>query len=192
MNKFPDNSLILVTIMPNKKDFEIARLLGWYRIPLRMAPKIIDVDFLAFYQTDNFGVDHRWMIEYFATVHGHELTTRSALLRDEKSHPKANEEYYKIQIGTLQRLDSPLHADKWKRITFIYTLGSLFNQAGIINDLVVRSDEREVLWKNLRERNQTGYNHNNSSLKEQIPDKKLLMLITDLSKTQSDLDFSDI
>ena len=34
---------------------EIARLLGWYRIPLRTAPKVVAVDYLAFYQPSAFG-----------------------------------------------------------------------------------------------------------------------------------------
>ena len=47
---------------------------------------------------------------------------------------------------------TPIRAEKWKRITFFYTLGHLFNQAENINELVVKTDEREILWKNLRER----------------------------------------
>ena len=35
------SDLILVTYMPSPRDMEIARLLGWYRIPLRTAPKVI-------------------------------------------------------------------------------------------------------------------------------------------------------
>ena len=158
MSQFLDNELILVAVMPEVKDFEIARLLGWYRIPLKMAPKIIDVDYLAFYQTGSFGNTHRWMIEYFAQVEGHELTTRAELIRDETDHPKAKEEYYKIQIGPVQKLDPPIPAGNWKRITFLYTLGSMFNRAKVINDLVVKTEERELLWKCLRERKQA-YSH---------------------------------
>ena len=59
----PDESLILVGIMPHPRDLEVARLLGWYRIPMRSAPKVVNVDYLAFYQTGAFGKDHRWQIE---------------------------------------------------------------------------------------------------------------------------------
>ena len=147
-----DSALMLVGVLPAKKDFEIARLLGWYRIPLRMAPKVVDVDYIAFYQTAAFGDTSRWQINWFAAVKGYELTTRKELIRDEPDHPRANEEYYKIQIGSLQHRSEPITADKWKRITFLYTTGQLFNQASIINDLVVRSDERQILWRNLRDR----------------------------------------
>lgn len=149
-----DNSLLLVGVVPNPKDMEIARVLGWYRIPLKMAPKIVDVDYLAFYQTGAFGKEHRWQISSFAEVKGHELTTRAELLRDEPDHPRAHEEYYKLQLGPIQKRDKPIYAKTWKRITFLYTTGELFNQAEIVNDLVVNSDERALLWKSLRERAQ--------------------------------------
>ena len=148
----PATALILIGVMPEQKDLEIARLLGWYRVPLRFAPKVINVDYLAFYQTGAFGEEHRWRIESFAEVKGQELTTRRELFRDEPYHPRANEEYYKIQLGPLQQLPRPILAGSWKRVTFLYTIGELFSEAETINDLVVKSDERKVLWQSLRER----------------------------------------
>jgi hypothetical protein len=52
-------SLVLVCLLPAPRDLEIARLLGWYRIPLRSAPKVIAVDYLAFYQPASFGAARR-------------------------------------------------------------------------------------------------------------------------------------
>ena len=148
----PAEALILVAVLPAQRDMEIARLLGWYRIPLRYAPKVVAVDYLAFYQTGAFGSQERWQIARYAAVKGNELTTRRDLFREESDHPRAAEEYYKIQIGPLQLLERPLPAKRWKRITFLYTTGALFQTAETINDLVVRSDERELLWRSLRER----------------------------------------
>src|SRR5512139_3205807 len=110
------SSLILVCLLPTPRDLEIARLLGWYRIPLRTAPKVVAVDYLAFYQLAAFG-EHGGRIELIAPVHGHELTTRGELLKDEADHPHAREEYYKIQIGALEKLERPIVSEKWKRIT---------------------------------------------------------------------------
>jgi hypothetical protein len=160
MEILPENSLILVAVIPAVKDLEIARLLGWYRIPLRLAPKIIDVDYLAFFQTGNFGLDHRWRIETIADVRGHELVKRRDLLRDQPDHPRANEEYYKLQLGPLKNLSDPIVAGKWKRITFFYSLGSLMNRARIVNDLVVQTDERAILWQTLRDRSKSNYKIN--------------------------------
>jgi hypothetical protein len=144
-------SLILVGLLPSPRDLEIARLLGWYRIPLRTAPKVVAVDYLAFYQPSAFG-ERGGKIEFVAEVRGHELTTRGELLKDEADHPRAREEYYKIQIGGLEKLKEPVVADKWKRITFLYTTGEYLLNAKTLNDLVVDGDERLVLWRSLRER----------------------------------------
>lgn len=144
-------SLVLVCLLPTPRDLEIARLLGWYRIPLRTAPKVVAVDYLAFYQPSAFG-DHGGQVEYVAQVRGHELTTRGELLKDEANHPRAKEEYYKIQIGGLEKLKEPVKSDKWKRITFLYTIGENLLHAKTLNDLVVDGNERQLLWKSLRER----------------------------------------
>ena len=145
-------ALILVVVVTNPRDLEIARVLGWYRIPLKSAPKVVAVDYLAFYQTAGFGEQERWRINFIAPVRGHELTTRAELIRDEPDHPRAGEEYYKIQLGPLQALSHPVQADQWRRITFLYTTGELLHQAQIVKDLVVRDEERALLWQSLRER----------------------------------------
>ena len=149
-------SLVLVAVVNNPRDLEIARLLGWYRIPLRTAPKVVAVDFLAFYQTGAFG-DEKWRIEHIAPVRGHELTTRGELLQTEPDHPRAKEEYYKIQLGPLERLTQPILAETWRRITFLYTTGEYLLGASSVNDLVVKSDERQLLWQALRERASQSY-----------------------------------
>jgi len=143
--------LILVCLLPSPRDLEIARLLGWYRIPLRTAPKGVAVDYLAFYQPSAFG-ERGGQIEFVAPVRGHELTTRGELLKDEADHPRAKEEYYKLQIGGLEKLKETIVAEKWKRITFLYTTGEYLLKAKTLNDLVVDGDERQVLWRSLRER----------------------------------------
>ncbi len=150
------SSLILVAVMNTPRDLEIARLLGWYRIPLRSAPKVIAVDYLAFYQTRAFG-DQGSCIQYAAAVQGHELTTRVELLRDETDHPHANQEYFKIQLGPLEALSKPIRAEKWRRITFFYTTGEYLLNAETINDLIIQADERQMLWQALRERASQGY-----------------------------------
>jgi hypothetical protein len=150
-------ALLLVVVMNDPRDFDIARLLGWYRIPLRSAPKVVAVDYLAFYQTAAFGED-KWQIRNIAPVRGVELARRAELIQDEPDHPRANQEYYKIQIGSLIPINPPIRTGDWKRITFLYTTGEYFNHAAILNDLVVTSDERRLLWQSLRERSaQTAY-----------------------------------
>src|SRR5512145_1969542 len=129
-------SLVLVCFLPAPRDLEIARLLGWYRIPFKSAPKVVAVDYLAFYQPSSFG-EQGGQIQYVAEVRGHELTTRAELLRDEPDHPRAREEYFKIQLGALERLKNPVKAEKWRRITFFYTTGEYLLRAKTLNELVV-------------------------------------------------------
>jgi hypothetical protein len=143
--------LVLVAILKDKRDLEIARVLGWYRIPLNTAPKTVAVDSLAFYQTAKFG-EEKWAINYTAPVRGHELVTRAELLRTQPDHPRANEMYYKVQIGPLERLPRPVPSRAWRRITFLYTTGEKLLAAAELNDLIVQSEERERLWKALYER----------------------------------------
>ena len=176
----PGEALVLVAILPAQRDLEIARLLGWYRIPLRRAPKVINVDVVAFYQTSDFGAEHRWRIEHFAEVRGHELTTRRDLFRDEPDHPRANDEYYKLALGPLQTLPQPVPASRWRRITFLYTTGDLFPPAKTIDDLVVRSEERQVLWRSLRERALQGGEYRPDELPEIALDPLLLAFLGEL------------
>ena len=169
-------SLILVCLLPAPRDLEIARLLGWYRIPLRSAPKVVAVDYLAFYQPSTFA-DRGGQIEFVAQVKGHELTTRGELLKDEADHPRAKEEYYKIQLGALEKLDQLIKSDKWKRLTFLYTTGEYLLNAKLLNDLVVHAEEREVLWKSLRERAENSQLYMTELPEADIPPEVLIALL---------------
>jgi len=175
-----EGDLVLVGVTPQPRDLEIARLLGWYRIPLRFAPKIVSVDWVAFYQTAAFGKEHQWRIEFVAPLKGVELVRRRDLLRDEVGHPRAEEEYYKLQIGGVQALAQPIPAGRWKRITFLYTTGELMMRAKTINDLVVRSEERVVLWRSLREKALKGNLYQPEELPEFDLDEQTLALLGDL------------
>lgn len=169
-------SLILVAVINNPRDLEIARLLGWYRIPLRTAPKVVAVDYLAFYQTGAFGED-KWRIQTVAPVRGHELTTRAELLREEPDHPRAGEEYYKIQLGPLDKLPKPILASTWRRITFLYTTGEYLCAANTVNDLVVHTEERQLLWRALHERANQAQSYGVAELPEGMLDPSVLALL---------------
>lgn len=181
MNSFsanlpPQSALILVAVINHPRDLEIARLLGWYRIPLRSAPKVIAVDYLAFYQTSAFG-DQKWRIQYLAPVAGYELTTRAELLRDEIDHPSASLEYYKIQLGGLFSLPQPILAKSWRRITFFYTTGEYLRSAETVNDLIVEREERQFLWQSLRERSCQAQEYGTPPLPEPDIDPGLLAVL---------------
>lgn len=185
-----EDSLVLVAIMPKPRDMDIARLLGWYRIPLKSAPKILHPDAIAFYQTASFEKGHRSRIECYAEVSGVELTTRADLFRDEPDHPRAHEEYFKIQLRGLELLPHPITADEWKRFTFFYTTGGRMLSAESIRGLAMNSRERGDVWRILREREaaygRTG-NRQETELPEDLP-KELLFLLGNLSLSGLDLE----
>jgi len=168
--------LVLVAYIPSMRDLEIARVLGWYRIPLATAPKVVAVDYLAFYQPAAFK-EHKWRIECIAPVMGHELTSRADLLKDELDHPHADEEYFKIQLGAMEELPKPIPAaETWKRITFLYTTGERLLKAETINDLTVHDEERQILWRALRERALEKQSYQIQELPEFLVDPEIVAL----------------
>jgi hypothetical protein len=170
-------------VINDPRDLEIARLLGWYRIPLRTAPKVVAVDYIAFYQTAAFG-EERWRIQYMAPVRGHELTRRATLLKEEMDHPRAGDEYYKMQLGPMFQLSTPILAEKWRRITFFYTTGEYLLNADTINDLVVHSDERKFLWKALRDRASQAQSYGSNDLDSVDVDPSVLAALLGIKELE--------
>jgi hypothetical protein len=126
---------VLVAIMNSRRDFEIARDEGWYRIPERRAPaSATEAAALAFYFTKAFG-DDKWAIHWYAPVRGHELARRRDLFPDDDDHPRADDAYFKLQLGPLMRLEQPIPSLRWRRISFIETSWDRFMAAEEINDL---------------------------------------------------------
>lgn len=128
---------VLVGVMTKQRDFDLARDEGWYRIPERHAPACTtDAAVLAFYFTTAFK-DERWAIHWYAEVRGYELVLRRDLFPDASGHPRADERYYKLQIGPLIRREPPIPSLRWRRVTFIESTWDRFTAAEEINDLYV-------------------------------------------------------
>ncbi|MBN1121946.1 MAG: hypothetical protein JXJ17_12775 [Anaerolineae bacterium] len=132
---------VLVGVMPDPKDLERARDLHWYRVPQKHAPNGIHAEYVAFYFTRKFGEDLRWAIHNYARRTGHELVRRIDLLPGEPDHPRAQEQYYKLQLGPLREKIPPIVSLRWRRITFIQTTWDRFVSAREINDLFSSSDQ---------------------------------------------------
>jgi hypothetical protein len=132
--------------MNGRRDLEIARHEGWYRIPLKRAPRRVGADYLAFYQTKAFG-DEKWAVNYYAPTRRYRLVTRAELLPAEAGHPRAAEPYYKVEIGPLQRLPRSIPSRRLRRITFIPTNLERLLGAEEINDLWDRGSREDRLWE---------------------------------------------
>ncbi len=127
-------------------------MLGWYRIPVGTAPETLRVDWLVFYQTADFG-EERWSVRQFALARGFELMRRADLLREEPDHPRADEPYFKVQLGPMEPLPRPIRFARWKRFTFVYTTGDRLLSGRDVTDLTIASAaRRDRLWRMLRDR----------------------------------------
>ncbi|WP_420628219.1 hypothetical protein [Candidatus Leptofilum sp.] len=143
---------VLVVYVPQSADFEIIQTSGWYRIPQKHAPKGLHAEYFAFYFGRRFGQE-KWAIHYFAPQLGNELTTRLALFPDQPDHPRAQEMYYKVQLGPLQKLPQPIVSLRWRRITFLHSTWDRFQDATEINDLFVDGEPYvDRLYATLKEK----------------------------------------
>jgi hypothetical protein len=137
---------VLVCLINRPRDLEIARWDHWYRIPVKHAPSDYLADYLAFYLTEAFG-DEKWAIHEYAEVRGHELVRRGDLFPDQPNHPRADELYYKMQLGPLERLPRPIPSLKWRRLTFIETTGDRLMHALEIGELTSRNNRYVTLME---------------------------------------------
>ena len=126
---------VLVCLINKPRDLETARWDHWYRIPVKHAPQDFLADIIAFYLTSAFG-DEKWAVHEYARVRGHELVKRVDIFPDQPEHARANDLYYKMQLGPLQRLARPIPSLKWRRVAFIQTTGDRFLNALEISELV--------------------------------------------------------
>jgi hypothetical protein len=112
---------VLVVVMKDPRDLEIARAQGWYRIPVKRAPRRVGADYLAFYMTGAFPAEDRHQVIFYAPIRAYRLATRAQLLPTEADHPRAQDLYFRVEIGPLQRLEPPIVSRKLRRVTFIPT-----------------------------------------------------------------------
>jgi hypothetical protein len=130
---------VLVGVINRPKDFEIAKTLGWYRIPEGRAPKGIDAEYIAFFFSRRFK-ELNGGIHFYARRTGMELATRLQLLPDEPQHPHAQDSYHQIQFKTLEAKIPPILNTSRRPISFIHTTWDRFSSAQTISDLYSQAD----------------------------------------------------
>ena len=143
---------VLVAVVNQPDDLRRAASDGWYRIPQRRAPRRVGADFLAFYQTGAFQPkEESHTITWFAPVQRYRLLTRAELLPDETDHPRAQDYYFRIDIGPLKRLDRPIPAATFRRVTFIHTTLDRLLHAQDVTELRRLDGPFDALWQALRD-----------------------------------------
>ena len=146
---------VLVAIMNNVHDFDLARTYHWYRIPVENVEKRLKnrwpPQWLAFYQTKDFG-DEAYAVHYYARVLAIHQRGRREMFPDEPPNPKSHRRYYQLMLGPLQRLPTPIVSQRFRRVIFIPTTWAKLHTAGELNDLWDDSPLEDALWEELKQR----------------------------------------
>ncbi len=140
----------LVGIVTRIKDWAILTTQHWYRIPVKNAPENLELArYLAFYQTRVFGKE-KWAVNYYTRIKAITVTRRIQLLPDEPDHPRANEDYYRLEVEDLKKLPSPIPSQRRRRLVFIPTTLERLFTVQEINELYYTSPIEERLFRSLK------------------------------------------
>ena len=127
------NKNVLVGVLKNKADLGILLKERWYRIPAAHAPKR-GFRYVAFYQPAAFGARGK-RIEYYAAVSGKKTIKRAGLLPEENGHPRANDDYLKLEFARVHKLPRPVRNIIPRRVSFGFTDLKSLRSAGNILEL---------------------------------------------------------
>lgn len=143
----PD-SPVLVAIVPRKKDMRILKREHWYRIPVKFAPKG-RADYLALYLSREFGEEGK-SISCYTRIIDTKIVKRRELLPDERFHSRAEEEYYKLELGNIFRTPHKIYNETGRRVIFLFTTLQKLKKAKEITDLYTGNPIEDLLWKRIK------------------------------------------
>jgi hypothetical protein len=127
---------VLVGVIRRKRDLNYLLREQWYRIPRGMIPDECPLEIMAFYVS---GSAARHLggsgIHYYAEKRGFELVRRADLVRDEQHHPRAAQEYLKLQLGAIHQKTPPITNSARRIFSFVWTTWDRFLPAMTIADL---------------------------------------------------------
>jgi hypothetical protein len=144
----PAAATVLVVVMRDRADWARLQTEGWYRVPVRRAPRQAAADYLAFYHTAAFA-EEKWSIRTYAPVRAVRVARRRDLLPAEADHPRAGDAYFRFDLGPLLALEQPVFSRRLRRITFIHTTLERLQTAGDVSELWITQPLRERLWVEL-------------------------------------------
>lgn len=137
---------VLVCVVHRRMDLERIHTERWYHIPRQHAPAGLAAAYLAFYPTAACGPE-RWAIRWIAPVLAIQLARRIDLLPADVRHPRAQERYYRLQLGQLTELPAPIAAHRLRRITFIpTTLAALLRARDVAELWRAATPDAPELW----------------------------------------------
>ncbi len=137
---YPDDR-VLVGVVDRKRDLDHARDDHWYRIPQVKVPRGVYAEYIGLFLSSSAARAYGQSgIYYFGERRGLELVRRIDLLPQEPNHQRAQDIYYKVQLGDLERRPLPITNPTGRPITFIYTTWDRFARAQHVADLYSKSD----------------------------------------------------
>ncbi len=152
MKKNPRNSrrekIVLVCVLKDKRDLHILLKENWYRIPIVYLPKR-KFTYLAFYQPAEFGRFGK-RIQYYARVLSSKTVKRTELLPKEQAHPRAHDDYLRIEVAWVKRLVRPIKNIIPRRVSFGFTTLKSLLKAGDILELYGISPTEQIVERGLQ------------------------------------------
>lgn len=135
---------VLVAVVPNVSDWVLISDELWYRIPVDSAPPIVrnnEIEYLAFYHNRKFNAELKSKIVHYAKVKSISRVLRGQLFPKESLHnPKSKNEYFKIEIEEISKLERPIVSRKEHRIVFVPTTkDKFFSESSDINKIFSNS-----------------------------------------------------
>jgi REase_MTES_1575 len=154
---------VLVAMLPEPKDWTILHEQLWYRIrKLSTSPDIVKdgtVEYIAFYHTAKFSSDLKFKVVKYAKIKRIATVSRQQLFpKESRSHPKANQLYYKVEFDELLTLPQPIVSRRGHRVTFVPTteakffsgvtdFNRLFKGSYLEEDMEKMIDEMEIEYE---------------------------------------------
>src|SRR3989338_6456152 len=134
---------VLVCVLKTKSDLRILFRQNWYRIPVAYLPRR-KFSYLAFYQPAVFGKGGQ-RIQYYARVKSSRVAKRIELLPREKNHPRAHNDYLRIELAWVKKLARPIKNIIPRRVSFGFTSLKSLLKAGDILELYGISPTEQII-----------------------------------------------
>ncbi len=143
----------LVGIVPRKNLWDTIQKQKWYHIPVESAPRNVElIEYLGFYFPNIFGKEMRYKVNFYAKVRKVDIAKRVELFPEEKSHFRANRDYFQFHLESIKELPKPIPSKEWRRIVHIPTSRQKMFNAEEINDLWDTSPLEEKMYREMKRR----------------------------------------
>ena len=136
---------VLVGVITRRRDLLRVRDERWYRIPAARLPRGgLYASYIAFFIGGALADGRGSGIHYYARRTGFELVRRRDLLPEEPDHIRADDVYYKLQLGDLCARVPPIGNAARRRVTFILTTWECFVNASEVSELYGAVDRLDL------------------------------------------------